>query len=284
MMSPMPSPALPILTSVANPRVRAASALRDRRERDRAGLTLVDGARELRRALDADVAVVEVFACEPLLAGPDARLALDTLRVRGIPTQPVSETVFARLAFGQRAEGLVAVVRVPSASLDELAVPERPLVMVVEGVEKPGNLGAILRSADGAGAHAVIAASPRTDVFNPNTIRASAGTIFSLPLAAAATGETRAWLAARGVRIVTARVDAELMYTDTDLTGPVALVVGAEADGLSDDWLGPGIDAVRIPMLGAADSLNVSVSAAILLYEARRQRDRSSSTANAPQR
>jgi TrmH family RNA methyltransferase len=284
MMSPMPSSALPLLTSVANPRIKAASALRDRRERDRAGLTLVDGARELRRALDAGVVVVEVFACEPLLAGADARLALDQLRVRGVPTQPVSETVFARLAFGQRAEGLVAVVRVPSASLDDLALPDRPLVVVVEAVEKPGNLGAILRSADGAGADAVIAASARTDLYNPNTIRASAGTIFAQPLAAAGTGEVRAWLAARGVRIINARVDAEQAYTDADLTGSVALVVGAEAEGLSDDWRGPEMDAVRIPMLGVADSLNVSVSAAILLYEARRQRDRPSSTANSPKR
>ncbi len=276
MMSPMPSPTPPILTSVANPRIKAAFALRERRDRDRAGLTLVDGARELRRALDAGVAVVEAFACEPLLAGPDARLVLDQLRSRGTPLQPVSEAVFARLAFGQRAEGLVAVVRIPSASLDDLTVPDRPLVVVVEAVEKPGNLGAILRSADGAGADAVIAASPRTDLFNPNTIRASAGTIFGLPLGAGSTDEAVAWLVERRIRLVAARIDAETVYTDADLTGPVALVVGAEAEGLSDDWRGPGIVAVRIPMLGMADSLNVSVSAAILLYEARRQRDRTS--------
>lgn len=282
MMAPMPSPALPILTSPANPRVKAAAALRDRRERDRAGRTLIDGARELRRALDAGVAVIEVFACEPLLAGTDARQALDRLQMRGIPLQPVNETVFAKLAFGQRAEGLVAVVGIPSASLDELAVPERPLVVVVEAVEKPGNLGAILRSADGAGADAVIAASPRTDLFNPNTIRASAGTIFGLPLAAAGTRETLAWLAAHRLRIVTALVDAETVYTDADLTGPVALVFGAESEGLSDEWRGTGTEAVRIPMLGVADSLNVSVSAAILLYEARRQRDRSPTMAHDP--
>lgn len=284
MMSPMSVPALPVLTSLANPRIRAASALRERRERDRAGLTLVDGARELRRAIDAGVAVVEVFVCEPLLAGPDARAALDRLRAGGIPLQPVSEPVFAKLAFGQRAEGLVAVIRIPSVRLDDLAIPGQPLVVVVEAVEKPGNLGAILRSADGAGADAVIAASPRTDLFNPNTIRASAGTIFGLPLAAATTGETRAWLAGRGLRIVTARVDAPTAYTDADLTGPVALVFGTEAEGLSDNWRDAGADAIRIPMLGIADSLNVSVSAAVLLYEARRQRDRSSTMTRDPQR
>ena len=284
MMSPMPSPAPPILTSLANPRVKAVAALRERRERDRAGLTLVDGARELRRALDAGVAVVEAFVCEPLLAGFEARLSLDRLRDRDVALQPVSETVFEKLAFGQRAEGLVAVVRIPSMALADVALPERPLVVVVEAVEKPGNLGAILRSADGAGADAVVAADSRTDLFNPNTIRASAGTIFSLPLAAATAAESLAWLDRHEIRIVTARVDADVRYTDVDLTGPLALVLGTEAEGLSDAWRGPGSTAVRIPMLGAADSLNVSVSAAILLYEARRQRDRPPATTTDLQR
>ncbi|HEX7949434.1 MAG TPA: RNA methyltransferase [Candidatus Limnocylindrales bacterium] len=280
----MPSPALPVLTSLTNPRIKAAVGLRDRRERERTGLTLVDGAREVGRALAAGVAVVEVFVCESLLAGPDARQGLDLLRNRDIPLQPVSETVFAKLAFGQRAEGLVAVVRIPSTALDELRLPAAPLVVVVEGVEKPGNLGAVLRSADGAGADAVIAASPATDLFNPNAIRASAGTIFAVPLAAAPSGETLGWLAGRALRIVTALVDAEKAYTDADLTGPLALVLGAEAEGLSDAWRKPDVQAVRIPMLGVADSLNISVSAAILLYEARRQRNRSSSTSDDPQR
>ena len=272
MMAAMPSPMVPILTSVANPRVRAALALRDRRERDRAGLTLVDGARELRRALDAGATVVEAFVCEPLLAGPDARAALDRLRADGTAVRPTSEAVFARLAFGQRAEGVVAVLRIPQAGLDHLALPAGPLVLVVEGVEKPGNLGAILRSADGAGADAVIAASPRTDPFNPNAIRASAGTIFTVPLGVGTTTETLAWLAAHGIRGVVAKVDAARRYTEADLTGSLALVVGAEAGGLSEAWPSADFEAVRIPMLGVADSLNVSVGAAILLYEARRQR------------
>jgi TrmH family RNA methyltransferase len=272
MMASMPSPTLPIVTSVANPRVKAATALRDRRERDRSGLTLIDGARELRRALDAEVTVVEAFVCEPLLAGPDARAALDRLRTEGTTLRLTSEAVFARLAFGQRAEGLVAVVRIPQPGLDDLVLPAGPLVMVVEAVEKPGNLGAIVRSADGAAADALIAASPRTDLYNPNVIRASAGTIFSVPLGVATTAETLAWLAARGIRSVVARADAARLYTETDLSGSLALVVGAEAGGLSETWRSDDFEAVRIPMLGVADSLNVSVSAAILLYEARRQR------------
>lgn len=272
MMTAMPSPITPTLTSLANPRIKSAGALRDRRERDRTGLTLIDGAREIRRAIDAGADLVEVFICEPLLAGPDARAALDSLRDGGLPVQATSEPVFAKLAFGERSEGLVAIARIPSLALDELAPPRDPLVAVVEGVEKPGNLGAILRSADGAAVDAVVAASPRTDLFNPNAIRASAGTIFTVPLAAAPTPDVLTWLRASGLRIVAARVDAPRAYTDVDLTGPVALVLGAEAEGLGDAWSAPDVVAVHLPMLGVADSLNVSVSAAILFYEARRQR------------
>lgn len=272
MMCGMPFPTPPELTSAANPRVKAARALRDRRERDRTGLTLIDGARELRRALDAGVEVAEVFVCEPLLAGADARAALDRLHALGTTIRPTSEAVFAKLAFGERAEGFVAVVSIPSMALVDLPLPEAALVTVIEGLEKPGNLGAVLRSADGAGADAVVAASPRTDLFNPNTIRASAGTVFSVPLAATSTPDVLAWLREHGFRIVAARVEAVRLYTEVDLTGRLALALGAEADGLTDAWTGDDVEAVRLPMLGVADSLNVSVSAAILLYEARRQR------------
>jgi TrmH family RNA methyltransferase len=163
-------------------------------------------------------------------------------------------------------------VRIPGTALRDLRPPDHPLLVVAEAVEKPGNLGAILRSADGAAADAVIAASPKTDLFNPNAIRASAGTIFGVPLAAGTTDETLAWLAGQRIRVVIARIDAEQRHTDADLTGPVAIVLGAESVGLSEAWTARSFDAVRIPMLGLADSLNVSVSAAILLYEARRQR------------
>ena len=272
MMGAMPSSAPPILTSVANPRVKAAAALRDRRARDRTGLTLIDGARELLHALDAGASVEEAFICDPLLAGPDARTVLDRLRADGTTVHSTSQPVFAKLAFGQRAEGILAVARIPSLALADLALPADPLVVVIEAVEKPGNLGAALRSADGAGAAALIAAETRTDLFNPNTIRASAGTVFSVPLAAASTQEAIDWLRARRLRIVAARVDAEELYTRADLTGPLAIALGAESDGLSAAWSAPDIEAVRLPMLGVADSLNVSVSVAVLLYEARRQR------------
>jgi TrmH family RNA methyltransferase len=277
-MSPMRSPNRPILTSLANPRIKAALGLRERRDRDRTGRTLVDGAREVRRAIDAGAVVEEVFICEPLLGGDDARVALDRLRTNSTTIESVNETVFARLAFGDRAEGIVAVVRIPSLALARLILPAEPLVIVIEGVEKPGNVGAVLRSVDGAGADALIAADARTDLFNPNAIRASAGTIFSVPVAAASTTEVLPWLGEQGLRIVTARVDAERVYTDADLTGPLAIALGAEAEGLSSSWASPGFEAVRLPMLGIADSLNISVSAAILLYEARRQRGRPART------
>jgi TrmH family RNA methyltransferase len=262
----------PVLASPSNPRIKAAARLRDRRARESAGLTIVDGAREVRRAFDAGVEVVEAFVCEPLLAGEDARAALDAIIAADVPTTTTTETAFAKLAFGDRAEGLVVVVRAPTRRLDDLRLSTDPLLVVVEGVEKPGNIGAILRSADGAGADAVVAASPRTDLANPNVIRASAGTIFSVPLATAPTDAVIDWLRERKIRILAARVDTGTSYTDVDLTGPIALALGGEADGLTSGWEAPDIDAIRLPMHGVADSLNVSVTAAVLLYEARRQR------------
>ncbi len=261
------------ITSPGNPRLKAAAALRDRTARTTAGRTLVDGARELRRALEAGVQVVEAFVCESRLAGIDARVALDLLRARGVPIVVVSEAAFGRVAFGDRDEGLVAVIPVASARLADLRIGPAPLIVVIEDVQKPGNVGAVLRSADGAGADALIAAAGATDLANPNVIRASAGTVFAVQTAAADPDEVIAWLRERGIRIVAARVDGADAYTEVDLTGPLAIAVGSEADGLSEAWSAPDIQAVRLPMRGVADSLNVSVSAAILLYEARRQRD-----------
>lgn len=262
----------PEVTSPKNPRVRAAAALRDRRTRDEAGLTLVDGSRELARAMAGGAEVVEVFVDATRLDA-EGRDAVAAARGRGAAFVPVTGPVLDRLAFGDRAEGVVAVARIPDLSLERLVLPADPLVVVLEGVEKPGNLGAVLRSADGAGADAVIAADPRTDLYNPNAVRASLGTIFAVPLAAGPSVAVRDDLLARGIRLVAARVDATASYTEVDLRGPVAIVLGSEADGLTDAWSGPAITPIRLPMLGVADSLNVSIAAAVLLYEARRQRD-----------
>lgn len=262
------------IESPANPRIRAAASLRDRRDRERTGLTLVDGGREARRAIEAGVAVETAFVYEDRLASPDGHAAVEALRERGLDDAivTVGERAFEKLAYGDRADGLILVVRPPSPTLASLSVGPEPLVVVTEDVEKPGNLGAILRTADGAGVDALIAADPRTDLFNPGAIRASLGTIFSRPVVSATTVETLDWLTARAIRPIAARVDAPTTWDAVDLRGPVAIVVGSEAGGLSPAWDDPRVTPVRIPMRGAADSLNVSVAAAILLYEAVRQR------------
>jgi TrmH family RNA methyltransferase len=264
------------ISSPSNPRIRSAARLRDRRERDRTGLTLVDGAREVRRALAAEVEIVEAFVAPGLRERPDGESIVVGLEAAGVDWASATDEALGRLSFGDRSEGVVAVIRPPALDLDRLAPPLNPLVVVAERIEKPGNLGAILRSADGAGADAVIVADPRTDPFNPNAIRASLGTIFSLPLASAASADVLGWLIERGIRPVAARAAAPVAYVDADLRGAVAIVLGSEADGLTDVWEDDRVTGVRIPMHGIADSLNVSVAAAVLLYEAVRQRAGSS--------
>ncbi|TAK00272.1 MAG: RNA methyltransferase [Chloroflexota bacterium] len=263
--------AMPAIDSTHNPRIRAAAALRERRDRTATGLALVDGARECRRALEAGVVVESAFICPPLLRSEDALAAVTALRPAGVTPLEVSERAFEALAYGDRSDGVILVVRAPSTRLEDLAIGDSPLVLVTEDVEKPGNLGAVLRTADAAGCDAVIAIGG-TDPFNPNVIRASIGTVFSVPFAATSAGAALDWLRARDVRLVAARVDAATLYTDADLRGALAIILGSEATGLSEAWLGPDIEAVRLPMLGLADSLNVSASAAILAFEARRQR------------
>ncbi len=261
----------PRISSLRNARVLAAAALRSRRRRDQAGLTIVDGARELQRALDGGASVVEVFVCEARV-GAMGRAAVEQAGHRGAAVVPVDDRVLDRLAYGDREDGVVAVTRIPAMSLDAITFGRDPLLVVVEGIEKPGNLGAILRTADAVGAAAVVAADPRTDLFNPNAIRASVGTIFAIPVAQAPAADVRSWLLREGVAIVAARVDGAIDYTTADLRGPLAIVLGSEADGLGDAWAGDDVTAVRLPMRGVADSLNVSIAAAVLLFEARRQR------------
>ena len=262
---------LPI-TSLKNPRVQEAVRLRDRRHREQQGRTLIDGARDLRRALAAGVRLHEAFFCPVLCQGEDARYLLAALPECGCPAWEVSTAVFEKLAFGQRTEGVLGVAETPRRRLAELSVSADAMIAVLEGVEKPGNLGAVLRSADATGVAAVIVADGRTDLFNPNAIRASLGTIFSMPVCECTSGEALAWLDARGFSIFAARVDGAVPYTDVDCHGPTAIVLGNEAQGLSDVWVGPKVQAVRLPMLGVADSLNLSVTAAVLFYEALRQR------------
>jgi TrmH family RNA methyltransferase len=264
------------ITSRSNPRVRAAVGLRDRRERVERGLTIVDGAREVGRALASGIELVEAFVSRDRVAhSADAAAVLEAVDAAGIAIVELGAAAFERVAFGDRSDGLVAVVRVPSTSLADLSrtLGPEPLLVVVEGVEKPGNVGAIVRTADAAGASGVVLADPRTDAWNPNAIRASLGTIFAVAIAEATAADAIAWLTGRGVRVVAARVDGERRYDQADLAGSVAIALGSEARGLSEAWRGPDVTAVRLPMLGVADSLNVSATAAVLLYESRRQRD-----------
>jgi TrmH family RNA methyltransferase len=247
--------------------------LRDRRHRARQGRFLIDGAREIIRALQAGITLEQLFVCEALCRSEDADSALKLARSKRIEILPVTPQVFGKLAFGDRAEGLLATAATPRTTLAELPpLAPDPLVAVLAGVEKPGNIGAVLRTADAAGVSAVILADPQTDLFNPNAIRASLGTIFSLPIAAATASETLAWLREKQCRILTTRVDAQLTHSEADYRGPTAVVLGSEAQGLSGAWSGADVVPVRVPMLGVADSLNVSATAAVLFYEALRQR------------
>jgi TrmH family RNA methyltransferase len=189
-----------------------------------------------------------------------------------VPIINVTSHVFARVAYGERTTGVVAMAETPHSSLDHLQLPENPLLAVVEGCEKPGNLGAVLRSADAAGLSAVIVADANTDFYNPNVIRASLGTVFTLPVAAGTSAEVLAFLRARNIAMVAARVDAECDYTAIDFRRPTAVILGSEVAGLTAAWRQGDVTAVRLPMLGVADSLNLSVTAAVLFYEALRQR------------
>jgi len=261
-----------MITSAQNQRVKDAARLRDRRQREKQRRFLIDGARELARAIDGGLELVEVFVCQPLCQSDDTRSVVARLESTGAAIQSVTPEVFARLAFGERAEGVLGVARTPRNSLADLRLGERPLVAIVEALEKPGNLGAVLRSADAAGVSAVIAAGGGTDLYNPNVIRASLGTVFTLPVRTAAPDEQLDWLREHRLDVFTARVDAPRLYTDVSFAGPTAIVLGSEMAGLSNVWNASSVTPIRLPMRGAADSLNIAAAAAVLFYEALRQR------------
>ena len=260
------------ITSLQNQRVKDAAKLRDRRERRKQGRMLIDGAREIRLAIEGRVELIEAFVCESLCHSSESQRLLEQLVTLPVRQSRVTPAVFEKLAFGDRAEGVLAIAKTPKRTLNDLALPSTPLVAVLEGTEKPGNIGAVLRSADAAGVSAVIVADPRTDLFNPNTIRTSLGTVFTMPVCTAAAADARDWLLAERINIFAARVEAETLYAAVDFTRPAAIVLGGEAEGLSSTWNGPNVSPVRLPMRGHADSLNVSATAAVLFYEAVRQR------------
>jgi TrmH family RNA methyltransferase len=269
------------ITSPANPRVKHAAALRSAGERLQSGLTLVDGLREITRAVAAGVEIVELFVAAEG-RGADAHAAdraacLEACAARDAEVVPLGPRAFEKLAFGDRDEGVVAVVRFATRSLADVAFSAGRPVLVAEGVEKPGNLGAILRTADAAGLSGVIVCDGGTDAANPAVIRASLGTVFSVPLAAATAAEAIAWCQSRQRRVVAATPDGRSSWHEANLAGDTALVVGSEAEGLSAAWQDAAtagtihLQTIRLPMRGIADSLNVSATAAVLAYEAVRQ-------------
>ena len=270
-----------IITSLQNPRVKEVTALQNssslRREK---GLFVVEGLREVERCVESGFRLRSVFYCPALCRH------LPTLS-EGVRVFEVSEAVYGKMAYRGGTEGIVAVVcgSAQDRSLESLerilsGDTSAPLIVVVESVEKPGNLGAMLRTADAAGVSAVIVCDPRTDLYNPNLIRASLGGVFTRSVAVCSSEEAITWLKNHGISILTAQLQDSGLYYDTDMTRPTALVFGAEADGLSDIWRQAADAHIRIPMLGGIDSLNVSASMAVLCYEALRQRRTSGSLRN----
>ena len=290
------------ITSGQNPKIKELLALQEKsRERRSAGLFVVEGRRETEHCLEAGFIPDTIFICPEIYlsegegvspegratrgteaGGPRAERVVGSGAARllqGVQPSPagpkifqVSRNVYEKIAYRGSTEGIIAEMKYRERRLEDIKLSENPLVIVLESVEKPGNLGAVLRSADAAGADAVIICDPLTDLYNPNLIRASIGAIFSRQVAAATSEETITWLKSNGIQILTAQLQDSSLYYDTPMTGPTAIVMGTESTGLTDIWREAADKHIRIPMLGALDSLNVSVSAAILLFEAVRQR------------
>lgn len=261
------------ITSPANPRLKGLVALRRRRAREQSGTTLVEGYEELSLALDAGVRPRAVYHCPELMHDPAGRReVVERARAAGAEVVRVSRAAFERTAYREGPDGFLAEVATPGVALADLDPGPDALVLLCEGVEKPGNLGAMLRTADAAGVAAVIAADAVTDWGNPNVVRSSKGTVFAVPVATGSLEEVLDWLVRHDIRLVATTPDTELPHTAADLTRGVAVAVGAEKHGLSQAALHASHQRVRIPMTGLVNSLNVATSAAVVLYEAVRQR------------
>lgn len=260
------------ITSAQNQRVKDLVRLRQRRERDGSGLFLIEGYRELTRALEAGVVFTDLYVCPPLYLGSNEPGLIAAITSAGAPLTELGETAFRKVSYRDRPEGLLGVARQSPTTLERLPHTVTPLILVVESIEKPGNLGTMLRTADAAGVAAVVVCNPATDPYNPNVVRASLGTLFTVPLAIATTSDTIEWLAGRGIRSVATIPGARLAIWDADLTGALALVVGSEQYGLSQTWRRQADLEVGLPMAGSADSLNAAMAAGIALFEAVRQR------------
>jgi TrmH family RNA methyltransferase len=259
------------ISSVQNHKIKKLLLLQQKSsERRHEGLFVVEGKREIAHCVEGGYQFDSVFCCPDYM---DEK-ALELVRGfdGGVKRFEVSKEVYERIAYRGSTEGMIAEVRMRNSTLDKLQLGEHPLIVVLERVEKPGNLGAVLRSADAAGADAVIVCDPLTDLYNPNLIRSSIGAIFTVPCVASTSEKCITFLKDHGIRILTAQLQDSSLYYDTDMTNPTAIVMGTESTGLTTQWRDAADAHIRIPMLGRLDSLNVSVSAAILLFEAVRQR------------
>jgi TrmH family RNA methyltransferase len=262
------------ISSLQNPRVKQLVKLRDRRPRDEAGVFLVEGYREIRRALEKHVAIAELYFAPEWFLGENEPALIAQAQAAGAKVFELTKEAFAKVAYRERPDGLLAVAPQWKRALADLTLPAAPFLLVVEAIEKPGNLGTILRSADAAGCNAVIVCDPVTDIFNPNVVRASTGVLFSVPLVVDSSERVHTWLREKTIRTVATTPAAEKIYSDADLRGPLAIVMGSEQYGLSEFWLKSCDLPVRIPMAGQADSLNVAMATIITLFEAVRQRSR----------
>lgn len=262
------------INSPQNPRVKNLVRLREGKHRRRQGRYLIEGLREVQRAIASGAPVVEFYACEPLWNDPAALDLAETIdAMPGIEKFQVAEPAFRKASARENPDGLIAVATMPETSLETLKLSPTPLILLLEHVEKPGNLGTLLRNADAAGADAVIVTDPVTDVFSPNAIRSSQGSIFSLPCVVTDNQTALDWLKEHHFNLIATTPDAEKLHWQVDMRGPLALLMGSEAEGLSDFWMKhPQVQRARIPMRGRADSLNVGAAAAIFLFESVRQR------------
>ena len=285
------------ITSTQNPRIKQLTNLQQKSgERRKSGNFTIEGQREVQRCLEAGYDITTLYICPEVMMQSAALGQTEwahAMREREdvcgfcrkkcpqAEIVTVGRTVYEKIAYRGGTEGVVAVARTRPNTLQELeertdglrTQGKEPLIIVLEGVEKPGNLGAILRTADATGATAVIVCDPLTDLYNPNLIRASLGAAFTVPCATATSQEAIAWLKEKGIAILTAQLQDSELYYDTDMTRATAIVMGTEATGLTTQWRKAADAHIRIPMLGHCDSLNVSVSAAVLLYEGVRQRN-----------
>lgn len=261
------------VSSASNPKFKKLLALQEKSSLRRSeGLFVVEGRREISNMLSAGFIPKTIFLCRDIFPDCDELVEKASKANHSLLVVEIPRALYAKAAWREGTEGIIAEVRCRNLRLEALSPKDNPLIVVLESVEKPGNLGAVLRSADAAGADAVIICDPLTDLYNPNLIRASIGAVFTVPCVVCSSDDAIGWLKARKIKILTAQLQDSKLYYDTPMTGGTALVMGTEATGLSPVWRQSADAHIRIPMLGTLDSLNVSVSAAILLFEAVRQR------------